>query len=108
MIPECLDDPKVFESEWLPYAVPYKNNKPKYCERYHMIEEANITNDANCSEINFDDRTVEACNKYVYKSDERTILIDVSTLYGLLMLELQICLLICCSITYNASQIIGN
>lgn len=77
-ISECYDGSDAFEPEWLSNAVPYKNKKPRTCERYKFVggeEDFNVS-EPNCSKENFDDSLVESCDNFIYMSEERTILID--------------------------------
>ncbi|KRT81778.1 membrane transporter [Oryctes borbonicus] len=75
-IPECYNESKTFAPEWLPNAVPYKNKKPKSCERYKYIEDRFNSTGTNCSQENFDTDIIENCDSFVYESSDRTILVD--------------------------------
>ncbi|KAI4458692.1 solute carrier family 22 member [Holotrichia oblita] len=75
-ISECYDPSDSFQPDWLPNAVPYRNKKPRTCEKYKYIGDSFNSTETNCSEENFDTNLIENCDNFIYESAERTILID--------------------------------
>lgn len=73
-VPIC-DNSSKYQSDWIENAVPYVDDKPSRCLRYHMID-ANSPN--TCASSNFNKSFVETCSEFVYKNEEITIVNDVS------------------------------
>ncbi|KAI4458691.1 solute carrier family 22 member [Holotrichia oblita] len=76
-VPECDDSiAPEFNSTWLSNAVPFDGNNPKNCERFQYINLTAYDGGDECPAEQFDQNVIEGCSEYVYKTKERTILID--------------------------------
>lgn len=75
-IPQCDNQPPDFEPPWLPGAVPYKRNTPALCDQ-HVFNSSELNNKT-CSYDDFDKTRIFRCESFVYKTQERSILQEVS------------------------------
>lgn len=76
-IPGCdMENSTDFLPDWLNNSVPFKDNKPAKCDRY--IRSFNKSIPENCSSDNFQYDHTETCSSFVFKTDEVSILKDVS------------------------------
>ncbi|XP_044259279.1 solute carrier family 22 member 3-like [Tribolium madens] len=70
-IPKCDTENSPFDPPWLQNAVPFDGKVPDKCIKYAI----NGTDDfANCTETSNFTTKVEKCNKFVYKTREKSIL----------------------------------
>lgn len=67
--------PSEYHPEWLANAVPYKNNKPANCDRYKPFHN-DSTPGLYCGAKDFDHSNVVRCDRFVYESEEVTIVKD--------------------------------
>lgn len=77
-MPECESNPIEYNPNWLANAVPFTDDKPNKCHRYkfnHYNESDNLS--SFCPAIYFNQSIIERCDKFVYKTDEETILSEV-------------------------------
>ncbi|KAK9678949.1 Sugar transporter [Popillia japonica] len=76
-VPECDDSiAPEFNSTWLANAVPFDGSNPKNCERFQYINLTSYDGLDECPAEQFDRNVIEGCTEYVYKTGERTILVD--------------------------------
>lgn len=76
-ITECENGSDIsYNPSWLSNAVPYESGSPAKCERYASYE--NYTSTNNCSEIDFNTQQILSCDSYIYRTEEVTIVQDVS------------------------------
>lgn len=67
MISECEQiNTADFHPDWITNAIPFENDSPSKCDRF---ENSNF----NCSNENFDINKKVRCDKFVYKTNERSI-----------------------------------
>lgn len=62
---------------WLHNAVPFSNGKPASCNRY---ESDRLT--TTCEAGNFNQSNVYRCDRFIYATDEKSILNEVRALFG--------------------------
>lgn len=81
IIPEC-DSPKNddYLPKWARFAIPHSHNVPAKCLRYESIPfHANFKGKTNhCEEMLFNDTYSVSCTEFIYKTDEVTVLREVS------------------------------
>ena len=87
-IPECDGEGAVYQTEWLRYAVPYKDDKPSLCERYppsfvdpDPTAGPPTSNETACSPDTFDNSTTVKCRDWVFETEEWTIANEVTFVY---------------------------
>lgn len=71
-----------FEPPWLPNVVPYKHEKPTKCRRYERRPSENTTHlrsarGDKCPADDYNHAVEVKCDRFVYKTDEVTILNEV-------------------------------
>lgn len=71
-IPRCESDPILYNPEWISNAIPTEENRLALCTRYQLL---NVSTSGVCT---FNKTKTEPCNSFVYETDTRTILQDVS------------------------------
>lgn len=77
-IPECDMLNNQYKTDWLKYAVPYKNDNPVKCYRY---EYKNATEIDICSSKNFNLFNEFKCNNFIYENDEETTLVKAVNIF---------------------------
>lgn len=76
-IPECDNNVTEYSPIWLKNAVPYRHNEPEKCYRYATKMHGN-SSIHQCSLDEFDNTNRMKCDEFVYKTNEVTILNEVS------------------------------
>lgn len=66
--------PAEYDPKWLSNAIPYKNDKPAKCHRYRSFHNDSLP--GLCNAQDFDRSNVVRCEKFVYESEEVTIVKD--------------------------------
>lgn len=78
-IPECDQNVTRYSPIWIENAVPFRHNEPEKCFRYQSNTYANSsTHRDQCSFDEFDRTKIIKCDDFVYKTNEVTILNEVS------------------------------
>lgn len=76
-IPECDKNVTEYSPSWLENAVPLRHNEPEKCFRYPSKMYSN-SSAQECSFDAFDNTKQVKCDEFVYKTNEVTILNEVS------------------------------
>lgn len=77
-IPECENGTDLtYNPSWLSKAVPFESSSPAKCARYAPYENGTSNN---CSASDFNTQQTLSCESYVYRTEEVTIVQDVSTI----------------------------
>jgi len=73
-IPECEElEEASYVPNWLQIAIPFSNGKPATCNRYESIR---LTTE--CDAGHFNQSSIYRCDKFVYATQEKSILNEVS------------------------------
>ncbi|KAK4883409.1 hypothetical protein RN001_006728, partial [Aquatica leii] len=69
-INDCDSDTTEYNPSWLINAVPFKDDKPARCTKYHH------TNNSSCTLSDFNKTFQESCNSFIYETSEKSIMQD--------------------------------
>lgn len=87
-IPEC-DLPgssAVYAQPWLEQAIPFENNRLRKCLRYKTNVTIAMNSDSGkCPAQLFDKTAVIPCNDFVFKTNERRLIQEVSNTFSVFM-----------------------
>lgn len=79
-IPDCDGKDAIYQPEWLRHAVPFKDDKPSFCDRFPSsfstlapTDGPLTNNDTACSPDIFDNSTTIKCRDWVFETEEWTI-----------------------------------
>lgn len=75
-IPDCDAINPQFEPPWLDNAIPFSKNRPSKCTRFVFNNVTDSFN--NCSKATDFTTTVETCHSFVYRTQEKSILQEVT------------------------------
>lgn len=84
LIPECETlETATFEPDWLQNAVPFQNKKPLHCKRYafNSTDHGSLWR-SECTKNDFDTSNIIRCNTFKYRTDELSVLNEVSSPFG--------------------------
>jgi len=87
-IPDCDGKDAIYQPEWLRHAVPFKDDKPSFCDRFPSsfstlapTDGPLTNNDTACSPDIFDNSTTIKCRDWVFETEEWTIANEVTFVY---------------------------
>lgn len=79
-IPECDAIEPMYEAPWLKNAIPFYKDHPSTCDRYSPAVH-NDTHYRMCPSNLFVNTSIERCDKFVFDTEDVTILQEVSILF---------------------------
>lgn len=84
-----------YQTNWLSYTIPYKNNRPEKCARYGSTNQTVHSIQEQCSKTLFNESQIIGCDEFIFKTDEHRIMKEVGKHFMILFL------LIFLSINFN-------